>query len=439
MKIKRTKKGFTLIELLIVLAIFSIILMLVMSFIDPVSRLMTKTSVRERTAAYVDNIGDYVDKSVRYAKFVRVYKGEYGDRSDTALPVITEQQAVQAFADDFFDGALKSDNTALTGNIRVLKLYNDNMPGADDKPGVAYESEYTFVAGNSCRITHDFDTGLEAPDDKETKNGRVFDGETATLTYGSDSYDITCPGSTGDFPRATVTKQTYSDGTTEHMILNPEHFIDYSYYYTVGYNELDPVLPGDLASYEDAAGDPLPTSEKFYYSRLVPMKQNDGSDMSVSASNFCLSVVSYQNNAKGVNRIDTEFSGVDPAVPVTLFKSPSYISSASMTLKNCVASGLSGSTLYEKYFRLSQTKYTGSGTVSVNKDSEGNNLLEAIDPKDYYGPTFEIVDTAKANSSVTSENIYIIYALPDEVSPSPIKYGAIPAATTPATTTATPT
>ena len=51
-------KGFTLIELIIVLAIFSVIMTLVMSFIDPVSRLMTKTSVRERTSAYVDNIGE---------------------------------------------------------------------------------------------------------------------------------------------------------------------------------------------------------------------------------------------------------------------------------------------------------------------------------------------------------------------------------------------
>lgn len=436
MKIKRTKKGFTLIELLIVLAIFSIILMLVMSFIDPVSRLMTKTSVRERTAAYVDNIGDYLDKSIRYSKFVRVYNGDYGDRESTTLPVITEQEAVQAFVDDFFDGALKSDNTALTGKIHVLRLYNDNMPGADDKPGVAYESVYSFTAGDSCPVSHDFPTG-DVDDPTETKTGRVFDGETATLIYGSDSYDIDCP--TGSFPRAVVTKETFSDGTTDRMLLNPEHFVDYSYYYTLGYNVLEPISSGDLASYEDSAGDPLPTSEKYYYSRLAPMTQNDGSLMSVSASNFCLSVVSYQNNAKGVNRIDTEFTGVDPAEAVSVFRSPSYIASASMTLKNCVAAGLSDSTLYEKYFRLSQTTYTGSGTVSVNKDSDGKDLLEAIDPKFYYGPSFEIIDTAAGNTSVTSENIYIIYALPDEVSPSPINYGAIPAATTPATTTATTT
>ena len=435
MKIKRTKKGFTLIELLIVLAIFSIILMLVMSFIDPVSRLMTKTSVRERTAAYVDNIGDYLDKSVRYAKFVRVYKGDYSvrERYSADLPVVTEQEAVQAFADDFFDGALNSDNTALTGKIRVIKLYNDNMPGADDKPGVAYESIYSFTAGDSCTVEHDFGDA----DDPDPKGNRVYSGEKVKIKNeeSGEEYEIECPA--GTFPRATVTKDTFSDGTTERLILNPEHFVDYSYYYALGYNVLEPIAPGDIASYEDASGDPVPTSEKYFYSRLAPMTQNDGSEIDVSVNNFCLAVVSYQNNAKGVNRIDTVFTGVDPAEAVSIFRSPSYISSASMSLLNCYEAGQTGNTRNETYFRLSQTVYTGSGTVSVNKDADGKNLLEPI--MDYNGATFDILDTSAKNPSITSENIYIIYALPDEVSPSPINYGAVPAATTPATTTETTT
>lgn len=421
MKIKRTQKGFTLIELLIVLAVFSIILMLVMSFIDPVSRLMTKTSTKERTAAYVDNISEYFDKSLRYSKFVRVFEGDFADREDpTNLPAISEQEAVQAFVNDFFDGALGSDNHALTGKVHVLKLYNDNMPGTDDKPGVAYECVYSFTAGNSCRVTHDFDTGLAAPDDKETKTGRVFDGESVTLHYGSDSFVIDCP--TGSFPKASVTKETYADGEKEHMILNPEHFVDYSYYYILGYYQLDPITPSELTSYEDTAGDPLPTSEKFYYSRINPMDDNAGNKMTVSADNFALNVISYQNNAKGMNMIEAVDNNVSPPANISLFKSPSYISATSMTLKNCVAAGMKDSTLYEKYFRLSQTKYTGTGSVTVNKDSEGKDLLEAIDPKEYNGPTFEDIKTKEVNGTVTSNNIYIIYALPDEVSPSAIKY-----------------
>ena len=46
MDMKKKLKGFTLIELIIVLAIFGIILTLVMSFIDPVEKVMTTTSKR---------------------------------------------------------------------------------------------------------------------------------------------------------------------------------------------------------------------------------------------------------------------------------------------------------------------------------------------------------------------------------------------------------
>ena len=53
-------KGFTLIELIIVLAIFGIILSVVMSLLDPTSKIMKKASTRERTAAYADNISEYI-------------------------------------------------------------------------------------------------------------------------------------------------------------------------------------------------------------------------------------------------------------------------------------------------------------------------------------------------------------------------------------------
>ena len=102
-KFKTTKKGFTLMELIIVLALFSVIMVLVMSFIDPASKLMNKTSTREKTAAYVDNINEYVDKSLRYASFVRIFESDFC--SKTVPTPIAEDKAVQEFIDDFFDGA----------------------------------------------------------------------------------------------------------------------------------------------------------------------------------------------------------------------------------------------------------------------------------------------------------------------------------------------
>ena len=421
MKFKRKQKGFTLIELLIVLAIFSIILTLVMSFIDPVSKLMTKTSVRERTASSVDNIGDYLDKSLRYSKFMRVYKGDYGNRDTTDLTVITEEDAVQAFADDFFDGALADDLTPLKGTIHVLRLYNDNMPDSDDKPGVAYESVYSFTAGDSCTISHTFPTG-DVDDPEETITGRVFDGEDGILNYGTDEYKVTCP--VGSYPRASVVKEKFTDGSFDHMILNREHFVDYSYYYDYGFKQLEPIKPSELSSYTElSTGDELPTSEKFYYSRIVPMVQNNGTLMTAEAdgaNKFALNVIAYQNNAKGINMIETEYStgGTGAEENVSIFKSPSYMTTTSMSLRNCMSSDVD-----EKYFKFKQSTYTGTGTVDIEVDSNGKPKLVAFDPiHDYYGKTFEVIDTAAKNSAVMSKNIYIIYALPDEVSPSPIKY-----------------
>ncbi|MCQ2490377.1 MAG: prepilin-type N-terminal cleavage/methylation domain-containing protein [Ruminococcus sp.] len=419
MKIKRKQKGFTLVELLIVLAVFSIILTLVMSFVDPVSKLMTKTSVRERTASYVDNIGDYIDKSVRYSKFIRVYKGDYGNRGDYA--VISEKEAVQAFADDFFDNALADDGTPLKGKIHVLSLYNDNMPDSDDKPGVAYERTYTFRAGDSCPVQYTF-----YPDPTDTTgvvaSERVFEKESVILKYDDEaenihlvSDEIDCP--TGSFPRAEIKEVDDSF----HMILNPEHFTDYSYYYDYGFNQLEPITPNQLSDYtEIATDDELPTSENFYYSRIVKMKDGDGNDMSAEGYKFALNVIAYQNNAKGKNMIDAEYStGVGSGISVPVFKSPSYMTTTSLSLRNCMATENEKD---ERYFKHVQNTFTGTETVVNKVDVDGKFMITEIDPLDYNGKTFEVIDTKDKNSAVDSNNIYIIYALPDEVSPSPIKY-----------------
>ncbi|MBP3268295.1 MAG: type II secretion system protein, partial [Ruminococcus sp.] len=79
MRIKKTQKGFTLIELIIVMAIFGIIMLGVMKIADPLARVMSRSSVKEQSAANVDNISDYLDHSLRYAKYMSVYEGELPD------------------------------------------------------------------------------------------------------------------------------------------------------------------------------------------------------------------------------------------------------------------------------------------------------------------------------------------------------------------------
>ena len=51
MEKKRTQKGFTLIELIIVMAVFSILMVAVMSIVNPLSKVVKKVSIQEANTA----------------------------------------------------------------------------------------------------------------------------------------------------------------------------------------------------------------------------------------------------------------------------------------------------------------------------------------------------------------------------------------------------
>lgn len=177
-------KGFTLIELIIVLAIFSIILTLVMSFIDPATRLMKSTSVKEKTGAYVDNVSEYLQNSLRYAKFVHIYEGKE--------PSIYQ---IRDIVSKNFNGAVTiKDNSGtpypVEGNVRVLKM--------DNTDGQIYEKVYRFTAQDSILGSIDLD--------------------------------------------ALMSSTPVQDWTP---VLNPEHFEDYSFYYKAGYYNLEPIASAD--------------------------------------------------------------------------------------------------------------------------------------------------------------------------------------------------
>lgn len=177
-------KGFTLIELIIVLAIFSIILTLVMSFIDPATRLMKSTSVKEKTGAYVDNVSEYLENSLRYAKFVHIYDGEE--------PSVYQIRDIVSLN---LNGAVTiKDNSGtpypVEGNVRVLKM--------DNSDGQIYEKVYKFT-------TQDSRLGSIEPEDL----------------------------------MSSVPVQDWTP------VLNKEHFQDYSFYYKAGYYNFEPVASAD--------------------------------------------------------------------------------------------------------------------------------------------------------------------------------------------------
>lgn len=380
---RRNRKGFTLIELIIVLAIFSIIMTLVMSFIDPVSKIMKKASTRERTAAYVDNIGEYLDNSLHYAKFMRVYYGDFVDPADPTK-VIPEGVAVQNLVEEAYNGALKYNSKAskesdkfkpLQGTVRVLKLMNQD-DGKLEK-GQIYETVYNFAAGDNVK---------DASGDPH-----------------ADSYSA---------------QVSIHDPKTEENIpvINAEHFEDYCYYYKTGYYTLNQLKdPENYADPSDATKS-FALKNRVYYSSLNPMlyaADADGvaDDVVTIRPNedFCVNVVSYKND-EADNMVVAKYTGGGSDVDVPVFKSPAHMDAVSMYLPNINSfADNPDDPVYVRYKR----KANGDKQVT-----NGKYVFEPVSAKNTTTPFSEYT----ANTSTKKDIIYIVFIVPDEVRDTNINY-----------------
>lgn len=377
-------KGFTLIELIIVLAIFSVIMTLVMSFIDPVSRLMTKTSVRERTSAYVDNIGEYVSKSVRHAQNIIVY--------ENGLSGGTEYELVRNFVDTYYDGGIDENLDPLKGKVHVLKLINDTVTDGSDtlEAGKIYESVYDFTSGMGKPTKVYFD---------KSANAKVPDSVIAGMT----DEQIKAAGYT------LLNEITYDDVTFKHSVpsivlsnvpvINEEHFKDYSYYYQLGMNTFEPIP--NVSGYTPA----LPESDKFFYNRITAMKDSADNIFSdnVNEYQFVVNIVSFLNNDVN-NKINCTYSetlgdGTVVSEDVTVFKSPAAMSSVGMTFKNVQMQKESKSV---KYYRK---KLNEDGSIATE---DGNIVIEPVTNNLGSAPFQRITDG-------TENNIYMIFTVPNEI------------------------
>lgn len=134
---KKILKGFTLIELIVVMAIFSILMAGALALVDPVSKINKTASDFEKTNAYVDNIQDYLQDSLRYAENVWVYQG---NMSDSDL-----KDEAEDFRNKYYNETITtkdgSDVVYTKGNIRILTILNNDMP--DGSGGVQNDSSGT--------------------------------------------------------------------------------------------------------------------------------------------------------------------------------------------------------------------------------------------------------------------------------------------------------
>lgn len=390
-KNKTAMKGFTLIELIIVLAIFSVIMTLVMSFIDPVSRIMTKTSVRERTSAYVDNIGDYISKSIRHAQNIVVYEhGLYKDGVDVAL--CNEHDLVMDFVDTYYDGGIDENLDPLKGKVHVLKLINNTiMDGSDTlEEGKIYESVYDFKSGKGKPETVYYDPSSNTYY-TEAEAATKSDAEKATYTELKRLYYD------ASFPHSDVNIKT-----ANRPVINDEHFKDYSYYYKLGSATFDPITDPTVYSIE------ADTTGKYFYSRISDVTNTSGEALdSVSEYQFVVNVVSFTNDDKDedgnydnkLSYMYTDEEGNDQTV--NIFKSPAAMSSVGMTFKNAQMQKESQAV---RYYRK---KLNSDGSEATE---DGQPIIEAVTRNLGASPFKRIKDGYGG-----TDNIYIIFTVPTEI------------------------
>lgn len=398
-KKKTTAKGFTLIELIIVLAIFSVIMTLVMSFIDPVSKVMSKTSIKERTAAYVDNIGEYVSKSIRYAQNINVY--------EKGLNGADEATVVRDFIDTYYDGAVDENLASLTGKVHVLKLINDD--GGPLQAGGIYESVYSFTAGQGRPGIAYIDGSYNEVDVTGMSGDEIKDAgytQVKKMTYG------TYNGM--NFPNATVTLEK-----ADISVINDEHFKDYSYYYQLGMYTFDPITnPADYGLAEDI-------NAKFFYSRLNKMLDASNAVLSdaVNEYQFVVNVVSFNNEQDDtgafVNKIDASYTvgeGDDVTTEnITVFRSPAAMSSVGMTLKNVQLQKRTSSEAV-KYYRISLNE------EGKPLDADGNEITDGSTPAIEAVTSNLRADPFRRITEGTSNDIYIIFTVPTEINDTEWKF-----------------
>ena len=153
---KMVKKGFTLTELIVVVAVFSIIMVAVMSLIDPVSNIYKNTALSERTYSNANSIQTYVQTQLEYAESMVVATSNNigdgaGDVTSAELQELVEEYGRTHF-NYIITGKGKAgaeselDSVCWTnGNIHVLRLVNSG----DDR-GQVMESAYPFRSNDDA-------------------------------------------------------------------------------------------------------------------------------------------------------------------------------------------------------------------------------------------------------------------------------------------------
>jgi prepilin-type cleavage/methylation N-terminal domain protein len=387
-------KGFTLIELIIVMAVFGILMVAVMSIMNPLSKIVKKASLQEANSAAVDNMKRYMEGSLRYSDCIEVFVGDLVDFSGN--PVADEDAAVLRFVENHYTNRTNpGTENPLTGKIRMLKI--DNADG-----GRVTEYEWDFTAGYTY-IEYDSD-GKVVQEEQLDSNGNVIkdaDGnpEMQDVYYREPA--------------------VISNKKVDSSVINPVYYEDYSFYFVPGYNDTEPINDDTVLS--SAGLDTSDDTPDTYYASVTPVTASDGSTYTKFRPDlFSLSVMTYKNTNPFGSIADDPLTTEDESQ--VIFKSPFALSNINMSLVN-INSSFRGNNAAEKYGPIRWKGTPDGSMITYNPLTKVDVLKNGTDEKNPDGVwDYSQINTRQAQliddkfydyKVVEGDCIYFIYTLPD--------------------------
>ena len=392
---KRTRKGFTLIELIIVMAVFSILMVAVMSLVNPLNKIVKKATLQQANAAAVDNVKRYLEGSIRYADCIEVYVGDLTDfnGNDIIIPAgyDAETYAAKTFIDNHYTNRTNpGTEDPLTGKVRMLKIDN-----ADN--GKITEYEWDFKAGYTY-VQFDGSGDRKKVQETDLDGNPLFDVDSNPIMvddYGTEDAVLT-------------------NKSVDKNVINPVYYKDYSFYFKPGYNEALTINDQDVIN-SIAGFDTSKDKPDIYYSSIVPVEMASGARVpNFSPELFSLTVMTYKNDGAMGEIADDVATAEDESQ--LIFRSPFALSNVNMSLVN-INSSFSSNKVSDLYGPVrwsgkpsgSSSNYAPTDKVDVAAPKDGNWDYEAIN-------TNQAALINKRFYSYPEKDgdcIYFVYTLPD--------------------------
>lgn len=353
---KKVLKGFTLIELIIVMAIFSLLMLGAMSLVDPVSKIYKHSNDFERTYSYVDNIQNYLQGSLQYADNIWIYQGNMTD--DQIRSEMLEYK--EAFYKDIITTSNGSTVKPANCTLRVMTILNSDLPADVDNSGY-------------------IDSGEAYP------KGQIL------------MRDVTLASDVTVLPALSAYKpqlnETYFGGK-------------YSYDYVLGASTF--VRVGDSSMINSLAPSADGTN---------PGNIDNVVNGLQSPSNFAIGIVTYDttDNKDGTPKVtDVSATKIDGSPYVYRTYDPaSQYSIANIPLINIINRN---GQLNQEYFVYGRFDTTNLYDTSVVKNYPGDWYDIGGTGTTHPSSDHSVLEADAANISLNAnDNIYIIYALSDEV------------------------